>query len=324
MSFLRSLCLLVAAPGLLLAPFALGGCAEDSGAVAPVAQDATGGEVGDLTEDGSADANDWQHQASSNLSCTEAVDATVSQKSRRHYYSFGGLKGQTASFTFDGTWTGTWGARVYVRDAAGNVVGTATNPKGNAVSLSVTFPADGKYFVYVSPSSYKAIKKTYQYDLIASCEAPQKPICATVRVTQNVSSPTLYAHEFTTENAAEAWFETFASGEKTFAAGECAARACNKLYKPVCGVIKSGEAQTYGNACAAESSIIADAGADVTGASKGFYTDGACVVAPKCDYASPTRHYVVQKLEQCKLVKFRCAPGEQGFSDECGCGCEKL
>ena len=320
MALLRKLSLLVVVPALLAAPVALVGCAEETAAPASTAAAQTGEDVGESTEDGTGSANDWQHQANENLSCTEVVTNELSKKSRRQYYSVAGTKGQQASFTFDGGWTKTWGARAYVTDTAGKVIGTATNTKDNAVSVAVTFPADGKYFAYVSPSNYKAIGKDYSYTLTETCAAPAKPVCATVRVTSGVSSPTYYAHEFNDKPSADAWLKTFASGEKQTSEGECGVRPCTKIYKPVCGVIKSGEATTYGNFCAAESAIVADAGNDSTGASKGFYTDGAC--APKCDYNSPTKHYVVQDKEQCKLVKYRCAPGQNGFGDDCGCGCE--
>lgn len=318
MALLRKLALLAALPALLAAPFALVGCAEEQ--PAPAAE--TDQDVGEATEDGTGSANDWQHQADANLSCSASVDAEFTKSSRRHYYSFGGTKGQATSFSLDGGWPASYGARAYVTDVAGKVIGTASNTKDNAVSVSVTFPSDGKYFVYVSPSNYKSIKKDYGYELTATCAAPAKPYCATVRLTKNVTSPTFYAHEFTSKALADKWLATFTTGEKQAAEGECAQRPCTKIYKPVCGTLKSGEPKTYGNSCEIESTIIADAGNASTNESKGFYTEGACVVAPVCDYDSPTRHYVVQSKEQCKLVKYRCSPGQVGFADDCGCGCE--
>lgn len=320
MALLRKLSLLAVVPALLAAPFALVGCAEETTAPESTAAAETGEDVGEATEDGTASANDWQHQPNHNLSCTEVVSNEFTKNSRRQYYSLGATKGQQASLTFDGGWTPSWGARTYVTDVAGKVIATATNTKDNAVSVSVTFPADGKYFVYVSPSNYKAVKKNYKYTVTETCAQPAKPYCGTVRVTQNVSSPTYYAQEFKDKKSADAWLKTFPSGDKTAYEGECGLRPCTKIFKPVCGVIKSGEPTTYGNFCMAEAAIVADAGNDPSNASKGFYTEGAC--APKCDYESPTKHYVVKSKEQCKLVKYRCAPGQNGFADDCGCGCE--
>jgi hypothetical protein len=320
MALLRKL-LLVALPAFLVAPISLlsVGCAEDPSDPSAAS---TGDEIGESSEDASASANSWQHQADFNLSCDEAVANTFTKKSRRHFYSYAGVAGQSTTFTFDAGWTASWGARAYVTDVDGKVIGTANTGKGNDVSVTITFPADGKYFVYVSANNYKAIKKDYDYTLTSACAEAAKPTCATVRLTDGVDSPTFYAAQLPSKAAADEWLAQFSSGEKFAEEGICGPRACTKIYKPVCGVIKDGAPVTYGNFCMIESAIAAEAGQ--AGESKGFYTDGACVEAPTCNYESPTRHYVVQDKETCKLVKYRCAPNQQGFSDDCGCGCEDL
>lgn len=41
-----------------------------------------------------------------------------------------------------------------------------------------------------------------------------------------------------------------------------------------------------------------------------------------CDYdGDPDKTYLVKDPEQCKVVKFSCAPGKKPFFDACGCGC---
>ena len=48
-------------------------------------------------------------------------------------------------------------------------------------------------------------------------------------------------------------------------------------------------------------------------------------VACACDPArEPQRRYVGHSPEQCRLVRFACMAGEQMFSNDCGCGCERL
>ena len=49
----------------------------------------------------------------------------------------------------------------------------------------------------------------------------------------------------------------------------------------------------------------------------------ACVpVTPGCpDPDSAAVHYISQNPEQCALIDFGCKSNQQGFSDQCGCGC---
>ena len=50
---------------------------------------------------------------------------------------------------------------------------------------------------------------------------------------------------------------------------------------------------------------------------------GMCVGNPNaCDFNSdPTKDYIGTSAEECASIKFFCDPGEEYFSDECGCGC---
>jgi hypothetical protein len=43
-----------------------------------------------------------------------------------------------------------------------------------------------------------------------------------------------------------------------------------------------------------------------------------------CDYADPNRSYVSRDPDECALIRFLCAPGNQPFFDDCGCGCEPV
>lgn len=47
-----------------------------------------------------------------------------------------------------------------------------------------------------------------------------------------------------------------------------------------------------------------------------------CGTKPVCDYADPSKSYLVKDAESCKLVKFACDAGFEPFFDECGCGCK--
>lgn len=143
--------------------------------------------------------------------------------------------------------------------------------------------------------------------------------CATT--TLPGSSPTFYAKNFGSEQEAWDYLSTyFPNGENSQVwEGACdEPKACIKIFKPVCGVIKDGDPNTYGNSCEFEAAVMGDAGSD--GESKGFYSDGACTTT--CDYSDPNKSYVAQSPEQCQLVKFFCQEGQQPFFDECGCGCE--
>jgi hypothetical protein len=54
---------------------------------------------------------------------------------------------------------------------------------------------------------------------------------------------------------------------------------------------------------------------------------GICVRRGKapagtCDYSAPGLHYVGTSADQCLTIKFTCNPGQEYFSDACGCGCQ--
>jgi hypothetical protein len=42
------------------------------------------------------------------------------------------------------------------------------------------------------------------------------------------------------------------------------------------------------------------------------------------DPEAPFVHYTSQDAAQCALIDFACSPGQQAFSDACGCGCIDL
>jgi hypothetical protein len=45
-------------------------------------------------------------------------------------------------------------------------------------------------------------------------------------------------------------------------------------------------------------------------------------ITPTCDYNSSIKTYI--KQEPNCVINFLCIQGTTGFSDECGCGCEKI
>jgi len=54
---------------------------------------------------------------------------------------------------------------------------------------------------------------------------------------------------------------------------------------------------------------------------------GVCQPAPakpQCNFDNPDRQYAGESLEICSRILFVCDEGYQAFSDECGCGCEKI
>ncbi|HVJ94780.1 MAG TPA: hypothetical protein VM580_33565 [Labilithrix sp.] len=297
MTFTR-LSLLVAFSATTLLAFP--GCATD---IEPSEDDAAG-----VSEDAlSTDQGGWKHQAGFNLSCTDSVKNTF-HVTYRHYYSFAGSVANDTSFTLNGTWPASWGARIVVKDLAGKVIGQATNPKASSVSLSVTFPSNAKYFVYVSPANYllKMLFPKSSYTLAASCksngsclqdtdcqqgqscstpvcikapcEAPgvcvdATPFCAEYTTTDN----RFYAKNFTNHAEAEAWTQNDPLVDAVnIREGHCnAPRPCPKIYLPVCGTpISTDQATTFGNQCAFQNSVRAAAGK--TGESKGTWRKGAC------------------------------------------------
>nr|NIM51325.1 hypothetical protein [Gemmatimonadales bacterium] len=55
-----------------------------------------------------------------------------------------------------------------------------------------------------------------------------------------------------------------------------------------------------------------------------FVTPGdRCETIPGCpDAKAPGVRYVSEDPDVCARVRFRCEEGEEGFSNECGCGCQ--
>ncbi len=43
-----------------------------------------------------------------------------------------------------------------------------------------------------------------------------------------------------------------------------------------------------------------------------------------CDYNNPNKDYIAKDLVVCAIKDFGCLEGHKIFSNECGCGCEKI
>ncbi|MEZ4464414.1 MAG: Kazal-type serine protease inhibitor domain-containing protein [bacterium] len=83
--------------------------------------------------------------------------------------------------------------------------------------------------------------------------------------------------------------------------GDC---VCPDVYMPVCGA----DGVTYGNACEAGCAHVR------------ILHEGEC--APPCpDANDPDVHYVSQDPAECARIRFACEPGQEAFSNACGCGC---
>ncbi|MFZ4734855.1 MAG: Kazal-type serine protease inhibitor domain-containing protein [Bradymonadia bacterium] len=80
---------------------------------------------------------------------------------------------------------------------------------------------------------------------------------------------------------------------------------CPEIFAPVCGA----DGQTYGNACEAEC-----AGVEIVAM-------GECGAGVCPDPNDPAVTYVSDDPEMCQVILFRCEPGQEAFSNECGCGC---
>jgi hypothetical protein len=44
---------------------------------------------------------------------------------------------------------------------------------------------------------------------------------------------------------------------------------------------------------------------------------------PACGAAVPGKRYIGHSADECSRIRFACDAGEEYFSDECGCGCQK-
>ena len=89
------------------------------------------------------------------------------------------------------------------------------------------------------------------------------------------------------------------------AAGACRPEPsrCTKQYEPVCGC----NGQTYDNACLAHFAGVL------------IESKGECNSCP--DPNDPKVTYYGHTQKECSVIRFKCAPGYTGFSDDCGCGC---
>jgi hypothetical protein len=54
---------------------------------------------------------------------------------------------------------------------------------------------------------------------------------------------------------------------------------------------------------------------------------GSLLLAPACQTShcpsekNPRVHYVSTDPDECAVIRFYCDPGQEPFSNECGCGC---
>ena len=40
-----------------------------------------------------------------------------------------------------------------------------------------------------------------------------------------------------------------------------------------------------------------------------------------CNYDNGDKRYVAKSIDECSRIRYTCNPGEQYFSNMCGCGC---
>lgn len=148
--------------------------------------------------------------------------------------------------------------------------------------------------------------------------------CATAEVDTGNGRKAFYAKNFATDADAKSWLaSTFPNGSTLERLeGTCdEPRPCYKIYRPVCGEVM-GEPTEAGNDCEFRGAVMAAAGSDLLSEAKGSYSEGQC--EEQCNYDVPGKRYVGESLDMCARIFFVCEPGEEYFTDECGCGCQEI
>lgn len=86
---------------------------------------------------------------------------------------------------------------------------------------------------------------------------------------------------------------------------------CSRIFEPVCAEVENIKT-TFPNECAMQSK----------GATKLF--DGSCEDQALRELSSSNRTYISTDEEICAIKEWSCEEGETPFSDDQGCGCEKV
>lgn len=216
----------------------------------------------------------WDHVPSANLSCAgDGGEPTYTGKtkagSKKLYVSFPGTAGRTATFTLDASWTAKAGALVAVTDVDYKVLATSFTSSGKTVSTAVTFPTDGKYFVFFAPNIPGHAPAGAKVTVNAACSANK--FCA-----ERTVNGVVEAKNFTGKSDADAWIadpNATASGVYESSCNDVMTK-CAAIYQPLCGVSGSGEFTNYGSDCAFRAAIRAEAGS--VGEARGAYAKGKC------------------------------------------------
>jgi hypothetical protein len=216
----------------------------------------------------------WDHVPSANLSCSgdggaQSYSGKIKAGHKRLYASFPGAAGQTATFTLRATWTAKAGAVVAVTDGAFKVLAAGSTSSGKTVSTSVTFPSDGKYFVFFAPntSGHAAAGNTVTVE--AACSANK--LCGERTVNGIVE-----AKNFASRTEADAWVAVPNTTSSNVFESSCddVMTKCPAIYMPQCGISGSGEFTNYGSDCVFRAAVRAEAGP--VGEARGAYAKGVC------------------------------------------------
>ncbi len=227
-----------------------------------------------VTKGSTIKTSGWDHVPSANLSCAgDGGDQTYSGKTKaggkKLYVSFPGTAGRTATFTLDATWTAKAGALIAVTDVNFKVLATSFTSSGKTVSTAVTFPSDGKYFVFFAPNVPGHAPAGAKVTLNAACSANK--FCA-----ERTVNGVVEAKNFTVQSEASAWIadpNATASGVYESSCDDVMTK-CLAIYQPQCGISGSGEFVNYGSDCAFRAAIRTEAGA--TGEARGAFAKGTC------------------------------------------------
>jgi hypothetical protein len=152
-------------------------------------------------------------------------------------------------------------------------VPTCAFVSGTEAGVTYASLCDAKHAVLAAAGDVgEAIGVTQQ----GACTA-DAPYCSSfLSISDDNASFAYYAHTFGSEFEANAWSQLHPGSSKArVRAGNCSGMAmCPRIYKPVCGGVKSDPARTFSNQCGLEAAVRADAATN--GWSKGYGRPGAC------------------------------------------------